>query len=221
MTLCFYWIIAGMGETIVQLEERRQHYKLAMYMWLRRVLILSMVIIFLGTLIFGVKLASMLLNVESFSSGWQSLWFFESGWTKIVFLVSFLSVAWLWRPTKNNQRYGLEQLPDDDGIDLEATGGGAGSNRGHSDIHWRNGGGPGEGSDFDGVGDQHKPDVLFDASDHERSPVNTIGGSASPGGKTLTAQQVYAIGDDLGESGTDDEASDQKALRIQEQSKMN
>ena len=36
------------------------------------------------------------------------------GSLNILYLLVFVSIAFLWMPTTNNERYGLEQLPTDD-----------------------------------------------------------------------------------------------------------
>ena len=42
------------------------------------------------------------------------------GYFNLVFMFVFLSLAYLWRPTSNNQRYGLSELSQEDpGLDLE------------------------------------------------------------------------------------------------------
>ena len=36
------------------------------------------------------------------------------GALNILFFLVFISIAYLWMPTLNNERYGLDQLPQDD-----------------------------------------------------------------------------------------------------------
>lgn len=53
------------------------------------------------------------LNSESwFAANWTSVWFYQEGWMNITFFLSFMTAAFLWRPTEHNARYGLEELPD-------------------------------------------------------------------------------------------------------------
>ena len=44
------------------------------------------------------------------------------GYFHLVFLIVFSAIAYLWRPTSNNQRYGLSQLPQSEEEAEEAYG---------------------------------------------------------------------------------------------------
>lgn len=47
------------------------------------------------------------------------------GWLNILYFFVFVSILWLWRPTRNNERYGLQQLQSDeyeDAVDLQEMG---------------------------------------------------------------------------------------------------
>jgi hypothetical protein len=55
---------------------------------------------------------------EWIENQWKWRWILLDGALNIIYLVIFIAIVILWRPTENNQRYGLQQLasedPDDD-----------------------------------------------------------------------------------------------------------
>jgi hypothetical protein len=51
---------------------------------------------------------------EWIANQWKWRWFLLEGLLNILYFVVFVSIAYLWRPTTNNSRYGLEQLPEED-----------------------------------------------------------------------------------------------------------
>jgi len=73
-----------------------------------------------------------------YADNWQSLWFWREGWMTLLYGVGFMSIAFLWRPTKNNARYGLEELPGDvqaaDAYDMEMAQQG-GARKRASNVH--------------------------------------------------------------------------------------
>lgn len=133
-------IMNALKATLVHLEARRQTYKITMYKRLR--LVLAVVVSF-GAI-------SLLTSVGITGSAsrdlvaWKatymtSYWFFRGkitlyyllsllivsdGWMNIIYFCGFISIILLWRPTSNNARYGLEELPehaDGGAYDLEMT----------------------------------------------------------------------------------------------------
>ncbi|KAJ3206633.1 hypothetical protein HDU82_004402 [Entophlyctis luteolus] len=130
MTAFYYSILYALSNTMQGLEERRQPIKLLMYKRLWAILVFSAVSLFVFFVINTIAL--------KFSSDddwipvyWQYRWLLLDGFLNILYLIVYVSIALLWRPTDNNQRYGLEQLAgddydDDDGSHLAATGGAPG-----------------------------------------------------------------------------------------------
>jgi hypothetical protein len=45
---------------------------------------------------------------------WKWRWILLDGALNIIYFLVFCSIAYLWMPTKNNERYGLDQLADHD-----------------------------------------------------------------------------------------------------------
>ncbi|KAJ3193708.1 hypothetical protein HK101_004337 [Irineochytrium annulatum] len=103
------------------LEAKRQAVKLVMYQRLWQTLVFSVFLL----LVFFV------INMYVFSKREDPAWVptqWSYRWLNILYLVVFVSIALLWRPTDNNARYGLEQLatedPDEeDGAYEDARGG--------------------------------------------------------------------------------------------------
>ncbi|KAI8608554.1 hypothetical protein BC830DRAFT_945785 [Chytriomyces sp. MP71] len=140
MTVFYYSILNGLADTMANLTARRQPLKLLMYqrrifnysfpastfkrslffapgLW--RILVFSAIILVLffiaNTVAFKYRTDPAWLPVY-----WQYRWLLLDGWLNILYLVVYLSIALLWRPTENNQRYGLEQLAGDDYDEEEA-----------------------------------------------------------------------------------------------------
>ncbi|KAJ3145191.1 hypothetical protein HDU89_007512 [Geranomyces variabilis] len=113
MTAFYFWILTSITKSMNHLESRRQNVKLQMYRRLWRLLVGSVVII---VLMFGVD-AFFFANREStewLPKHWRVRWFLLDGWLNLLYLFVFLGICILWRPTENNQRYGLDELAQDD-----------------------------------------------------------------------------------------------------------
>jgi hypothetical protein len=39
------------------------------------------------------------------AKSWRVRWWLLDGWLALLYLVAFVSIAWLWRPTAHNRRY--------------------------------------------------------------------------------------------------------------------
>ncbi|KAI1781678.1 lung seven transmembrane receptor-domain-containing protein [Ganoderma leucocontextum] len=98
----FLWIIYSLNATISQLAARKQHYKLSMFTWLHRILLMTVVVIaifFVVSMSFPSRLAE-----DYGSKSWKSQWLLD-GWLALLCLVDFVAIAHLWRPSPNNRRY--------------------------------------------------------------------------------------------------------------------
>lgn len=107
--------------TISQLAARKQRYKLSMFTWLYRILLMTVIVIAIffvvSSLVFSGRLAEGTPNeplhahcCSSMSSdygakSWQVQWWLLDGWLALLYLVDFTTIAWLWRPSPNNRRY--------------------------------------------------------------------------------------------------------------------
>jgi hypothetical protein len=106
-TLFFYWIMLSLIRTIQQLILRRQDLKLSMYKSFLGVLVVTGVLTLVMTLYvsFGVDRTSYTTSVSS----WKNRWLIDGTWD-LLFFVVLTSICILWRPRKNNIRYGAESL---------------------------------------------------------------------------------------------------------------
>ncbi|KAJ3300205.1 hypothetical protein HK104_003434 [Borealophlyctis nickersoniae] len=127
MTAFYFWILQGLQETMGHLEARRQGVKLRMYTRLWQLLVFSVAILVIFFIINTVNF-SYRNDPDWLPVNWRFRWFLLDGWLNILYLVVFIGIIILWRPTENNQRYGLDELAQDDfdDDDLRGIGGGVG-----------------------------------------------------------------------------------------------
>ncbi|KIM88622.1 hypothetical protein PILCRDRAFT_2830 [Piloderma croceum F 1598] len=118
------WILYSLNATIAQLRARKQRYKLAMFTKLYRILLLTVVIIFIffviSTLSFSDRLAE-----DYAAKSWRVRWWLLDGYLALLYLVAFSAIAYLWRPTPNNRRLAMfdeiaQDEEDAEDYDLEA-----------------------------------------------------------------------------------------------------
>ncbi|KAI0244792.1 hypothetical protein L0F63_002453 [Massospora cicadina] len=123
MTTFYVWIMQSMATTIEQLEQRQQQVKLQMYRHLRYAIIGSIALLLAYFVVNGLFFHKA-DDREFINSQWQTRWFLIDGWLSVLFFTIFAAIMWLWRPTANNQKYGLQELAQDeaaaDALDLEA-----------------------------------------------------------------------------------------------------
>ncbi|KAI3654972.1 hypothetical protein MP228_000352 [Amoeboaphelidium protococcarum] len=110
MTTVLSWIHKGMHDTLKHLRSRRQSYKISMYQTLQWILIASTVLVIIFIFVSMSTVSSM--SEQYFAQNWTSIWFYQEGWMNLLYFLTFCSIAFLWRPTSNNARYGLEELPE-------------------------------------------------------------------------------------------------------------
>ncbi|KAJ3180147.1 hypothetical protein HDU85_004150 [Gaertneriomyces sp. JEL0708] len=117
MSVFYFWIIKAIKESMTHLENRRQVWKLQMYKNLKSILGGSLLVI-LGMFVIDTFYFMNFDSPDWLPTHWQWWWFMLDGWLNLLYLGVFVGIAILWRPTENNQRYGLEELAqDDDGLD--------------------------------------------------------------------------------------------------------
>ncbi|KAI9596866.1 lung seven transmembrane receptor-domain-containing protein [Syncephalis fuscata] len=192
MTIFYFWIsflrddetsyiLNGLTATTQLLETRKQHVKLAMYTRLWRILIFS--VILLG-LFFVVNTASVTHQNDPdwVARRWHYQWFILDGWLNTEYFVVFTLIAFFWRPTSENQRYGLQELPsneqdaedafaldddeDEEGHGFRVVGGGA-SGRGDHIQLGQVGGGGGRQRETGLGGNLPVGEPIFDIADEE------------------------------------------------------
>ncbi|KAJ3119477.1 hypothetical protein HK098_005402 [Nowakowskiella sp. JEL0407] len=118
VTIFYLWILSGLKETIEKLELRRQIVKLDMYKRLRLLLLFS---VFIMGLFLVLNVISMMSesDIQWIPHVWRWRWLLLDGWMHLLYLFVASSILFIWRPTENNQRYGLDQIPTDDFDDDE------------------------------------------------------------------------------------------------------
>jgi hypothetical protein len=95
------------------LEDRRQGIKLLMYKRLWWILCISIVLLF-GIFVANSINMSHRYQDEWVANQWKWRWMLLDGSMNILYFCVFVTIAYLWMPTINNERYGLDQLPTSD-----------------------------------------------------------------------------------------------------------
>lgn len=81
---------------------------------LHRVLLFAVIVIVAFFIISSLSFSSR-LSEDFGPTTWQTSWILLDGWLGILYLVVFSTIAFLWRPTSNNQRLALsDELPTDE-----------------------------------------------------------------------------------------------------------
>lgn len=96
-SLICYWIFTSLIQTIRALRLRRNMVKLQFYVHFKNVLIFG-VAMSIAFMIYSIK-----IHKETECS-WKDLWIDVSFW-HVLFSILLTVIAFLWRPTKNNQQY--------------------------------------------------------------------------------------------------------------------
>jgi len=120
MTIFYVWTLAALTNSINKLEQRHQEAKLNMFLNLRKILIICILLIFAFFITSSFNFMGS-QDIQWIVEHWATRWFWIDGFLNLIYLFGFTSIIFLWRPTANNQRYGLDQLPSDDidEIDLD------------------------------------------------------------------------------------------------------
>ncbi|OSD03235.1 hypothetical protein PYCCODRAFT_1477105 [Trametes coccinea BRFM310] len=118
------WIIYALNATISQLAARKQRYKLSMFNWLHRILLLTVVIIAIFFVVSSLTFSGRLAE-DYGAKSWKVQWWLLDGWLALLYLADFIAIAWLWRPSPNNRRLAMfdeiaQNEEDAEDYDLEA-----------------------------------------------------------------------------------------------------
>jgi len=118
------WIMFALNTTMAHLKQRKQRYKLRMFTRLHRLLLGAVAIIAIffvvSTMSFSARFAE-----DYAANTWKVRWWLLDGWLALLYFVTFVSIAYLWRPSANNRRLAMsEELAQDEedaeDYDLEA-----------------------------------------------------------------------------------------------------
>lgn len=112
-TTFYIWTLVSLHSLITTLRSRQQNTKLQLYERFRIVLFFSL------TFSCSWAIYALLLFHARFEQNWRSRWTSDAIW-EISYFIIFVSIAYLWAPSRNSQRYAysveLSQLDtgDDD-----------------------------------------------------------------------------------------------------------
>ncbi|KAI0962052.1 hypothetical protein AcV7_000979 [Taiwanofungus camphoratus] len=104
LSVFLFWILYALHSTIKQLEAKKQRYKLSMFRWLDRILLMANVVLFIYFLVSSLTFSGRLAE-DYGARSWKVQWWLLDGWLALLYLAVFVSIAWLWRPSPNNRRY--------------------------------------------------------------------------------------------------------------------
>eukprot|EP01038_Epipyxis_sp_PR26KG_P008195 gene8195-11085_t len=112
-TTFYVWIFTSINNLLLSLASRRQGVKYLLYRNFRAILVVLLFFTFVWALYGSV----LFLNDSSGANGnWRAKWTVDALW-ELIYFVILLSIAVLWAPSKNSQRYAysaeLSQLDDD------------------------------------------------------------------------------------------------------------
>ncbi|KAI0669739.1 lung seven transmembrane receptor-domain-containing protein [Trametes maxima] len=113
------WIIYSLNATIAQLAARKQRYKLSMFQWLHGILVLTVIVIAIFFVVSSLTFSGRLAE-DYGAKSWKVQWWLLDGWLALLYLVDFVVIAWLWRPSPNNRRYLAQDEEDAEDYDLES-----------------------------------------------------------------------------------------------------
>lgn len=113
MTIFYYWSLTSLENTMKELQTRKQTVKLQMYKNLSRIIVVSVAMLFIVLLVNTVYFSNR-NNSSWLPTHWQWKWLLMDGLLNLLYLFALVGILWLWRPTDNNRRYGLDELAQDD-----------------------------------------------------------------------------------------------------------
>jgi len=119
------WIMAALARTIQDLETRKQTFKARMFVRLHRILIGAAIVIVIFFFVSSVSFSNR-LEQDFAPDTWRTRWFLLDGWLSLLYMVCFVSIAYLWRPTERNRYLAMsDELAQDeeaaDEYDVQAT----------------------------------------------------------------------------------------------------
>ncbi len=106
-TMVFYiWTMTALSHTIQQLVIKKQEVKAKMYKNLTKVLMFSLIVLFVFFFVDSIIVTRM-SDTEYIESQWKSRWFLLDGWLNIIYFLDFCAIGWIWRPTRDNRRFAM------------------------------------------------------------------------------------------------------------------
>ncbi|KAI0082097.1 hypothetical protein K474DRAFT_1767896 [Panus rudis PR-1116 ss-1] len=97
------WILYALKATTTQLAARKQRYKLRMFLWLYRILLMTVVVIAIFFVVSSLTFSGRFAE-DYGAKSWKVQWWLLDGWLSLLYFVDFVAIAYLWRPSPNNRR---------------------------------------------------------------------------------------------------------------------
>lgn len=118
------WILYSLNATITQLAARKQRYKLRMFTWLYRILLMTVIVIAIFFVVSSLTFSGRLAE-DYGARSWKVQWWLLDGWLALLYLVDFMAIGYLWRPSPNNRRLAMfdeiaQDEEDAEDYDMEA-----------------------------------------------------------------------------------------------------
>ncbi|KZT02462.1 uncharacterized protein LAESUDRAFT_738744 [Laetiporus sulphureus 93-53] len=83
------WILYALNTTISQLASRKQHYKLSMFRWLHRILLMTVLVIAIFFVVSSLTFSGRLAE-DYGAKSWKVQWWLLDGWLALLYLVDFV-----------------------------------------------------------------------------------------------------------------------------------
>ncbi|CBK23468.2 uncharacterized protein [Blastocystis hominis] len=98
--LVYFWVFQSLMNTMDELRQNKQHAKLAVFVRLYSLLLVSVVVSTVTLIVF-----SYLVNNEDIPNTWRFQWFMNEGVWSLYYFLLFLCLMYMWRPTENSAAY--------------------------------------------------------------------------------------------------------------------
>ena len=110
-SLFYIWTLASVNELIITLRARKQHTKANLYSKFQKVLYISCFL----CVSWAIYTSAFILNDTS-DKHWDERWAVDAVY-EFIYVIIFITMAYLWAPSKNSQRYAfsieLSSMKDD------------------------------------------------------------------------------------------------------------
>jgi hypothetical protein len=114
----FVWIFFNLYASLKQLKIAGEHVKLGM---LRKLAVAIVVVAVALAVVFILEIALVFAALDD--QLWKFWWFWDTYW-EFIYLIIITVIAFIWRPTANNNRFAFQPFLDESksGVELEASG---------------------------------------------------------------------------------------------------
>ena len=113
ITMFYSFSLHALQVTTKTLAARKQNVKLEMYKSIMRILGSSVFMVF-GVIVLNAVYISKKSEPDVYSYWWKYKWLMLDGLFHLIYFIVFCGIAFLFRPTSNNQRYGMSEMLQED-----------------------------------------------------------------------------------------------------------